>query len=95
MNPALTAPQPTVPVIKPTNVALPVVVLSQCETIKVVTAAGRPLLEISCDAQGPSIRLSQDNLRIECPGQLDFAAETIRIEASNDVAVKGRTIRLN
>ena len=36
---------------------VPVVVLSESTSLAVVTADGRPLLEITCDANGPTIRL--------------------------------------
>lgn len=72
-----------------------VMVLPEGESLTIVTSDGRPLLEIASGENGPEIRLAQDDLRIECPGQLDLAAKAITMSASGDVTVRGQTIRLN
>ncbi len=74
---------------------VPVVVLAKSECLTVVSSEGQPLLEISYNDNGPSIRLAQDSLRLECPGTLDLAAKNIMLQASEDVTVQGQTIRLN
>lgn len=70
-------------------------VLPEGESLAIVDSNGKPLLEIASGENGPVIRLAQDDLRIECPGQLDLAAEAITMEASEDVTVRGKKIRLN
>lgn len=70
-------------------------VLEERESLMIVDSSGKPLLEITSGEKGPTIRLAQDDLRIECPGQLNLAAEAITMEASEDVTVRGKTIRLN
>ena len=94
--PSSTAPAPT----RKTNPVVTkdkrrVLVLPEGESLTIVGSDGQTLLEIASGAKGPEIRLAHDNLRIECPGQLDLAAGAINLEASEDVTVQGRTIRLN
>ncbi len=72
-----------------------VMVLPEGEELTIVGSDGQPLLEIASGEKGPVIRMAHDDLRIECPGQLDLAARAITLEASEDVTVRGRTIRLN
>jgi hypothetical protein len=74
---------------------VPVVVLSESEPLRVFSADGQPLLEISYDGKAPAIRLAQDDVRFECSGALDLAARSITMSATEDVTVQGRTIRLN
>jgi hypothetical protein len=95
MRPHLSPSPRRTHLVEPTVTHMPVVVLSESTNLTVVSADGRPLLEIRCDANGPSIRMAQDNLRIECPGQLDLAAKSITMQATEDVVIQGRTIRLN
>ncbi len=47
-----------------------VMVLSEGESLTIVTSDGRPLLEITSGENGSEIRLVQNDLRIECSGQL-------------------------
>lgn len=65
----------------------------QCLTI--VDHSGQPLLKISTGEDGPSIQLVHENLRIDCPGKLNFSAQEICMTATEDVTVQGKTIRLN
>jgi hypothetical protein len=95
-NPALLrADAPGRSLAKSPAVALPVVVLPETQPLTIVAASGQPLLQIVSTAHGPTIRLVQDHLRIETSGQLEMAARSIRFEASEDVRLQGRTIRLN
>lgn len=72
------------------------VVVRQHETIHVATSDGETFMTISRDGDGgPTIRLAQPDVSIDVPGKLQLAAEEISLQARNDVAVKGRTIRLN
>lgn len=72
-----------------------VMVLEERESLMIVDSNGKPLLKIESGEKGPTIRLAQDDLRIECPGQLNLAADSITMEATRDVTVRGKTIRLN
>jgi len=96
---SLPAPVPPQPArSKPAKIqhdASRVMMLPEGESLAIVDTKGKPLLEIACGDNGPVIRLAQDDLRIECPGQLDLAAEAITMEASEDVTVRGKKIRLN
>ena len=69
--------------------------LAEGESLTIVDSNGQPLLEIMTGEKGPKVRFAHDDLRIECAGQLDLAAQTITMEASEDVTVRGKTIRLN
>jgi hypothetical protein len=66
---------------------------NQCLTI--VDDSGQPLFKISAGENGPAIQLMHENLRIDCPGKLDFSAQEICMTATQDVTVQGKTIRLN
>ena len=98
-SPRRSATRPAPPARKPnavvTNDKRRVLVLPEGESLTIVGSDGQTLLEIASGAKGPEIRLVHDNLRIECPGQLDLAAGAINLEANEDVTVQGRTIRLN
>lgn len=72
-----------------------IMVLPEGQTLTIVTADGRPLVEIASGEKGPEIRLAHDDLRIECPGRLDLAAQQITMAAHDDVVLQGKTIRLN
>jgi hypothetical protein len=100
--PGSSVPAPVLPKPAPKKSAPPrrhessqVMVLPDGECLTIVDSSGKPLLEILSGDKGPTIRLAQDDLRIECPGQLDLAAEAITMEASEDVTLRGKTIRLN
>lgn len=95
MKPQIHMAHDQVRAIRPGATALPVVVLSESESITVVTSDGRPLLEITCSPKGPCIRLAEDNLQLHCPGTLDLVAKSITMRAAEDVVVRGQTIRLN
>ena len=75
--------------------SVPVVVVSPSESLRIVTSSGQPLLEITYDAKGPSIRLAQEHLKLECPGSLNLSAASISMQSKEDVTIKGKTIRLN
>ena len=95
--PAPVIPKPArgKPTVEVSHEASRVMVLPEGECLAIVDSSGKPLLEIAGGENGPVIRLAQNDLRIECPGQLDLAAEAITMEASEDVTVRGKTIRLN
>jgi uncharacterized protein (DUF2345 family) len=69
-----------------------------------MTKEGEPLLEVVREASGPVVRLLQAAARIDLPGALRIEADAIelrartgevRIEAADDVVVRGGAIRLN
>jgi len=74
---------------------IPVVVLSKSECLHVVGADGQPLLDIAYTNDGPCIRLAREQIRFDCSGELNLAAASISLQASEDVTIQGRTIRLN
>lgn len=68
-------PAPPKPLPEKTDLAARhVMVLPEGQSLTIVSADGRPLLEIASGEKGPEIRLAHDDLRIDCRGQLDFAA---------------------
>ncbi len=80
------------------------IALKSDEAILVTTAEGAPLLELRGTDQGPVARLLTTTADIEAPGQLRLTASSIAlnategsvtINASDDVTVKGESIRLN
>ena len=72
-----------------------VMVLADGQSLTILNAKGRPLLEITSGEKGPEVRLVQDDLRIDCSGKLDLTAQQITLQASEDVVLQGKTIRLN
>ena len=80
------------------------IALKSDEAILVTTAEGAPLLELRGTDQGPVARLLSMDADIEAAGQLRLSAKSIEINAtegsvtlhaSDDVTVKGESIRLN
>ncbi len=79
-------------------------VLERDETLRVRNAAGDELLEIFEDDSGPVVRLLQDGVDIDLPGELRISAKSIelvakqgqaKVTASDDVVVRGEAIHLN
>jgi hypothetical protein len=82
----------------------PIVELKADEVFRVVTEQGVSLLEIVRNADGPVVRLMQNDAQIEIPGKLLIKASEIelraergpvRIDANDDVIVTAEMIRLN
>jgi hypothetical protein len=80
------------------------IALKSDEAILVTTAEGAPLLELRGTDQGPVARLLTTTADLEAPGALRLTARSIElnatggsvtINASDDVTVKGESIRLN
>ena len=78
--------------------------LKRDETLAVTDANGNTLLEVFPTADGPVVKLLDDQTNIELAGELRVTARQIRlaarqgevtISASADVVVKGETIQLN
>jgi hypothetical protein len=93
------AQRPDVP-----RVAAATIALKSDEAIVVTTAEGAPLLELRGTDQGPVARLLTTTADLEAPGDLRLTARSIAlhatdgsvtIHASDDVTVKGESIRLN
>lgn len=72
-----------------------VMVLPDGQSLTILNAKGRPLLEITSGEKGPEVRLVQDDLRIDCSGNLDLTAQQITMQATEDVILQGKKIRLN
>ncbi len=82
----------------------PGVTLERDEALRVRTRDGQPLLEIILDDSGPVVRLLQDDISLDIPGGLRVSARSIElaareggvnVTASDDVVMKGETVRLN
>ena len=82
----------------------PAVGLRADEAVVVTGERGAPLLEVFEGERGPVVRLLSDDLDLELPGRLRLAAADIQLEArrgsvkvqaSDDVVVKGEMIQLN
>lgn len=93
------AQRPDVP-----RAAVATIALKSDEAILVTTAEGAPLLELRGTDQGPVARLLTTTADVEAPGDLRLSARSIElnatggsvtIHASDDVTVKGESIRLN
>lgn len=93
------AQRPEVP-----RAAVATIALKSDEAILVTTADGAPLLELRGTDQGPVARLLTTTADLEAPGDLKLTARSIElnatggsvtINASDDVTVKGESIRLN
>jgi hypothetical protein len=80
-------------------------VLQDAESLCVTTTSGQTLVAIERGAKGPIIRLGQGSLELDMPGELHLMADSLRFTTRNgpislesqtdDVVVRGRTIRLN
>ena len=80
------------------------VTLAEGETLRIAARDGGTLAEVTANVGGPVLRLCQEDVRLELPGNLDIAAGRIRfatrsgdvqIDASGEVVVQGKIIRLN
>ena len=78
--------------------------LKRDEALRVLNQAGEELLEVFEDESGPVVRLLQDGVNIDLPGELRLSAKSIElvakrgpatITASDDVVVQGEAIHLN
>lgn len=74
------------------------------EAIAIHAADGRPLLEIHPSDAGPVLRLASADLTLDVPGTLRMLADQLelrardgaaKIEARNDVEIRGEVIHLN
>lgn len=74
------------------------------EAVCIRTASGKPLLELTTSDRGAEIRLLEPNAKLEVDGHLAIGAKQItltaregeaRIEASDDVIVRGENVHLN
>ncbi len=82
----------------------PTIELANDEAVRVVSSSGERLVDIHESEQGPVVRLLSQDVDLELPGRLRLNARSIelkategevRVEASDDVIVKGETIELN
>jgi hypothetical protein len=82
----------------------PTVELKSDESLCVVSEAGQPLVEVSRGDKGALVRLLGEDVDLEVSGDLRLSAKAIelrarqgdvRVEATDDVVVKGETIELN
>jgi hypothetical protein len=78
--------------------------LKRDEVVRVQSAAGEGLVEVFEEDSGPVIRLLKDDVDLDLQGKLRVRAQSIefeakqgeaRIQASDDVVVKGEVIHLN
>jgi len=78
--------------------------LKRDEAIRVRSQSGDDLLEVFEDEQGPVVRLLTGDVSLDLPGELRIKAHAIslaaergqvKVEASDDVIVKGETVHLN
>lgn len=74
------------------------------ESVRVESDDGRPLMEIHRSQAGPVVRLLDDDALVSVDGHLAFRADTldfeatkgsVRIQAAEDVIVRGEIVRLN
>jgi len=81
-----------------------VIELRADEVVAIQAADGRPLLEILPSERGPVLRLAGEGLTLDVPGALRVLADQLelraregaaKIEARNDVEIKGEVIHLN
>ena len=81
-----------------------VIAVKSDETVRVQDSNGQDVLEVSSSQAGPVVRLLQKDLNIELPGAFRLKADSVdltarsgqvKIEASDDVVVKGELVRLN
>lgn len=81
-----------------------VIELRADEALAIHAADGRPLLEVRQSDTGPVLRLASSDLTLDVPGALRVLADQIelrardggaKIEARNDVEIRGEVIHLN
>ncbi|MCB9681139.1 MAG: hypothetical protein H6733_06665 [Alphaproteobacteria bacterium] len=74
------------------------------EVVEVAAHDGTPLVQVRRGPEGPVVRLCTSAVALEVPGTLDLSAEALtlrarsgplRVEATDDVVVRGEVIRLN
>ena len=74
------------------------------DTITIVTSAGRPLIEICQNENGPVVRIANKNTQISVDENLSISAKSIELSATqgevkvtstDDVVIAGKLIRLN
>ena len=82
----------------------PTVPLRRDESLRIRTDDGQEIAELLLEEDGPVIRLLQDDVGLELPGELRIKAAAIKLEAdrgnvevkaSDDVVVQGEEISLN
>lgn len=81
-----------------------IVELKRDEALTVQAADGTTLVELTQGDQGPRLTVHSDDLEVRAPGRLRLRGKTVQIEAeqgqidlkaTDDVVVRGETIRLN
>ena len=82
----------------------PALTLEKHKALHVLDSDDKPILQIEQGEKGPILRLLDDDLNIEVKGRLRFSARDIelaarkggvKIQATDDVVVKGEIIYLN
>ncbi len=82
----------------------PALRIAEHESLEITGPGGEPFVEISRGKSGPIVHLLAPDVEIETPGKLRISARSIeleahrgdlKIEASNDVVVRGEMVRLN
>ncbi|MFW6206632.1 MAG: hypothetical protein ACOC5J_01730 [Gemmatimonadota bacterium] len=78
--------------------------LERDECLRVRARDGQSLVEIHQSEDGPVVRLLQDSVEVELPGDLRLSADDIALQArqgrvsvraTDDVVLEGETVRLN
>lgn len=78
--------------------------LKRDEAVRVRSQSGEALIEVYEDDAGPVIKLLHEDVNLEIPGKMRVRAHSIeleatrgqaRIEASDDVVVRGEVVHLN
>ncbi|MCA9607956.1 MAG: hypothetical protein KC619_20240 [Myxococcales bacterium] len=78
--------------------------LKRDEALRIRSQSGEDLLEVFEEASGPVVRLLTGDVDLDIPGTMRVRADAItlearkgqaRIEASDDVVVRGETVHLN
>lgn len=74
------------------------------EVVTITAADGKPLIELAASDAGPVVRLLQPDIDVEVPGKLRVSAASIelvatrgevKVEAADDVVVRGENVHLN
>lgn len=74
------------------------------EVVRIDDSEGNPLLEVHSSDKGPVLKLLNEDVNLEVPGKFNVTAKSIRfeaklgearIEAHDDVIIKGENIKLN
>jgi hypothetical protein len=78
--------------------------LQRDECLRVRARDGQSLVELHQSEDGPVVRLLQDSVEVELPGDLRLSADDIALQArqgrvsvraTDDVVLEGETVRLN